>query len=104
MMAVAGILGQELLGVTPAWWEAGAKDYGVPMAPLTAIEFLVRGCERALCAGTGTWGRLIASSSCPLCIRWEQLLLPQPGDAPLRRRSHPDGSSTPAGALASATC
>jgi hypothetical protein len=41
MMAVAGILGQELLGVTPEWWNAGAKDYGVPMAPLTAMEFLV---------------------------------------------------------------
>lgn len=41
MMAVAGIMGQELLGVTPEWWNAGAKDYGVPMAPLTAIEFLV---------------------------------------------------------------
>lgn len=42
MMAVAGILGQELLGVQPTWWEAGAKDYGVPMAPLLAMEFLVR--------------------------------------------------------------
>jgi hypothetical protein len=45
MMAVAGIIGQELLGVQPAWWEAGAKDYGVPMAPLTAIEFLVSASE-----------------------------------------------------------
>jgi light-harvesting complex I chlorophyll a/b binding protein 5 len=43
MMAVAGILGQELLGVTPEWWNAGAKDYGVPMAPLTAMEFLIMG-------------------------------------------------------------
>jgi len=49
MMAVAGILGQELLGVTPEWWNAGAKDYGVPMAPLTAIEFLVRH------LGSGLW-------------------------------------------------
>jgi hypothetical protein len=43
MMAVAGILGTELLGVQPSWWEAGAKDYGVPMAPLTAMEFLIMG-------------------------------------------------------------
>jgi len=43
MMAVAGILGQELLGVTPEFWNAGAKDYGVPMAPLTAIEFVIMG-------------------------------------------------------------
>jgi hypothetical protein len=42
MMAVVGILGTELLGVQPSWWEAGAKDYGVPMGPLTAMEFLVR--------------------------------------------------------------
>jgi light-harvesting complex I chlorophyll a/b binding protein 5 len=41
MMAVVGILGTELLGVQPSWWEAGAKDYGVPMGPLTAMEFLV---------------------------------------------------------------
>lgn len=45
MMAVAGILGQELLGVQPAWWDAGAKDYGVPMTPLLAVEFLVS-CDR----------------------------------------------------------
>lgn len=43
MMAVAGILGQELLGVEPAWFEAGAKDYGVATAPLLAIEFLIMG-------------------------------------------------------------
>lgn len=49
MMAVAGILGQELLGVTPEWWNAGAKDYGVPMAPLTAMEFLVSSSCRRHC-------------------------------------------------------
>ncbi|WIA08601.1 hypothetical protein OEZ85_008030 [Tetradesmus obliquus] len=43
MMAVVGILGTELLGVQPSWWEAGAKDYGVPMGPLTAMEFLIMG-------------------------------------------------------------
>lgn len=42
-MAVAGILGQELLGVTPAWWEAGAKEYDIPAVPLTAIEFTIMG-------------------------------------------------------------
>ncbi len=42
MMAVLGILGTELLGVQPSWWEAGAKDYGIPSTPLLAMEFLVR--------------------------------------------------------------
>ncbi len=40
---VAGILGQEALGVTPKWFEAGAKDYGTPLVPLLAIEFLIMG-------------------------------------------------------------
>jgi light-harvesting complex I chlorophyll a/b binding protein 5 len=43
MAAVAGILGQEALGVTPKWFEAGAKDYGTPLVPLLAIEFLIMG-------------------------------------------------------------
>jgi light-harvesting complex I chlorophyll a/b binding protein 5 len=43
MMAVTGILGQELLGVTPAWWEAGAKEYDIPAQALTPIEFIVMG-------------------------------------------------------------
>lgn len=43
MAAVAGILGQELLGVTPVWFAAGTKDYAIPPLPLTAIEFLVLG-------------------------------------------------------------
>ena len=43
MAAVAGILGTELLGVTPKWFEAGAKDYGVPIAPLVAVQFLIMG-------------------------------------------------------------
>jgi hypothetical protein len=42
-MAVTGILGQELLGVSPAWYEAGAKEYDIPATPLTAIEFVVMG-------------------------------------------------------------
>ncbi|KAK9830814.1 hypothetical protein WJX74_008475 [Apatococcus lobatus] len=43
MAAVAGIMGQELLGVTPVWYNAGLKDYAIPPLPLTAIEFLVLG-------------------------------------------------------------
>eukprot|EP01024_Parvocaulis_polyphysoides_P074147 TRINITY_DN9566_c0_g1_i10.p2 TRINITY_DN9566_c0_g1~~TRINITY_DN9566_c0_g1_i10.p2 ORF type:complete len:164 (+),score=36.91 TRINITY_DN9566_c0_g1_i10:183-674(+) len=43
MMAVAGIMGQELLGVTPKWFEAGAKDYGIPFLPLLAIEAVIMG-------------------------------------------------------------
>jgi light-harvesting complex I chlorophyll a/b binding protein 5 len=43
MMAVLGIMGQELLGVEPKWFEAGAKEYDIPPLPLTAIEFLVIG-------------------------------------------------------------
>ncbi len=43
MMAVTGILGQELLGVTPSWFEAGAKEYDIPATPLTAIEFIIMG-------------------------------------------------------------
>lgn len=43
MMAVAGILGQELLGVTPKWFNAGAKDYPIDNLPLLAIEFVVLG-------------------------------------------------------------
>jgi light-harvesting complex I chlorophyll a/b binding protein 5 len=42
MAATAGILGQETLGVGK-WFEAGAKDYGFPLMPLIAIEFLVMG-------------------------------------------------------------
>eukprot|EP01025_Chloroclados_australasicus_P010298 TRINITY_DN1411_c0_g2_i2.p2 TRINITY_DN1411_c0_g2~~TRINITY_DN1411_c0_g2_i2.p2 ORF type:complete len:282 (+),score=21.97 TRINITY_DN1411_c0_g2_i2:1919-2764(+) len=43
MMAVAGILGQELLGVSPKWFEAGAKDYGIPFFPLLAVEAVIMG-------------------------------------------------------------
>lgn len=43
MAAVAGIMGQELLGVQPVWYNAGLKDYPIPPLPLTAIEFLVLG-------------------------------------------------------------
>ncbi|KAG1673573.1 hypothetical protein FOA52_003873 [Chlamydomonas sp. UWO 241] len=43
MMAVAGIMGQELLGVTPAWYEAGAKEYDFPVIAQVPILFLVMG-------------------------------------------------------------
>jgi len=42
MAAVAGILGQELLG-RGKWFEAGAADYGIPNSALLAIEFTVLG-------------------------------------------------------------
>merc|ERR1719321_1663191 len=42
MIAVVGILGQESLGLDE-WFEAGAKDYGFPLLPLIAIEFLIMG-------------------------------------------------------------
>ncbi|EIE20191.1 light harvesting complex a protein [Coccomyxa subellipsoidea C-169] len=43
MAGVAGILGQELLGVQPKWFEAGAKDYGFPPLALISLEFLLLG-------------------------------------------------------------
>ncbi|KAK9812424.1 hypothetical protein WJX73_009738 [Symbiochloris irregularis] len=43
MMGVAGILGQELLGVQPKWFEAGAKEYWLDTYSLTALEFLLFG-------------------------------------------------------------
>jgi hypothetical protein len=43
MMATAGICGQELLGVTPKWFEAGAKEYDLPFLPLLATEFAIMG-------------------------------------------------------------
>ena len=43
MMAVAGILGQELLGVDAKWYEAGAKEYDLPVIAQLPIFFLVMG-------------------------------------------------------------
>jgi light-harvesting complex I chlorophyll a/b binding protein 5 len=43
MMAVAGIMGQELLGVTPKWFEAGGKSYAIDTLPLLALEFIAMG-------------------------------------------------------------
>ncbi len=34
---------QELLGVQPKWFEAGAKDYGYSPLALIALEFLLLG-------------------------------------------------------------
>merc|ERR1712224_827379 len=42
MVAVVGIMGQETLGLGK-WFEAGAKDYGFPILPLIAIEFVIMG-------------------------------------------------------------
>jgi light-harvesting complex I chlorophyll a/b binding protein 5 len=43
MAAVAGILFTEATGIEPKWFLSGAKDYGVPIAPLVAIQFLITG-------------------------------------------------------------
>jgi hypothetical protein len=43
MAGVAGIMGQELLGVTPKWYEAGAKEYSIDFLPLLALEFIFMG-------------------------------------------------------------
>ena len=43
MMAVAGIVGTEVAGIEPRWWEAGTEDYGFPPAALLAIQFPVMG-------------------------------------------------------------
>lgn len=43
MMAVAGCLGQELLGVDTKWYEAGAKEYDLPVIAQIPILFLVLG-------------------------------------------------------------
>jgi light-harvesting complex I chlorophyll a/b binding protein 5 len=44
MMAVAGILGTSALGVTPVWYEAGAKGtYDIPFLALIAIQAPVMG-------------------------------------------------------------
>ncbi len=42
-VAVVGILGQELLGRTPEWWNVGAQPQWLPDSALTAIEFFVIG-------------------------------------------------------------
>ena len=34
---------QELLGVQPKWFDAGAKDYGFPPLALLSLEFLLLG-------------------------------------------------------------
>ena len=34
---------QELLGVQPHWWAAGAKEYPLSLQTLTALEFLLLG-------------------------------------------------------------
>lgn len=43
MMAVAGILGVELLGVSTKWYEAGAAQYDLPVIAQIPILFLVVG-------------------------------------------------------------
>lgn len=43
MAAVAGILGQELLGRSPEWFNVGATEQFMPQSALLAIEFFVVG-------------------------------------------------------------
>lgn len=43
LSAVAGILGQELLGRTPEWYNVGATEQFMPQSALLAIEFFVLG-------------------------------------------------------------
>jgi len=43
MMAVAGIVGTEVMGVEPRWWEAGTEDYGFPPLALLAVQLPVMG-------------------------------------------------------------
>ena len=43
MMAVAGIVGTEVTGIEPHWWEAGAEDFSFPTQALLAIQFPVMG-------------------------------------------------------------
>lgn len=43
MAGVVGILGQEIIGVQPKWFEAGAKEYWLDSLSLTAVEFLLFG-------------------------------------------------------------
>mmetsp|Transcript_17796 Transcript_17796/g.58223 ORF Transcript_17796/g.58223 Transcript_17796/m.58223 type:complete len:225 (-) Transcript_17796:1082-1756(-) len=43
MYATAGILGQEFLGVGGKWYETGAGDFDIPVAPLLALQFPIMG-------------------------------------------------------------
>jgi len=43
MAAVAGILGQEALGVQPAWYLHGQKEYWLPIYALTGLMFPIIG-------------------------------------------------------------
>ena len=43
MLGALGIMGAEALGVTDKWWEAGAKDYDIPLLPLVAVQAVVMG-------------------------------------------------------------
>jgi light-harvesting complex I chlorophyll a/b binding protein 5 len=43
MIAVAGIMGQEILGVEGKWYDAGARTYDIPNTPLLAIELSIMG-------------------------------------------------------------
>eukprot|EP00967_Tisochrysis_lutea_P045882 scaffold55667_cov23-Tisochrysis_lutea.AAC.1 len=68
MMAVTGILGQELLGVPAKWYEAGAAEYDLPVQAQVPILFLVMGfLETKRFQGfreTGT----VSAACIPVCV------------------------------------
>ena len=73
-MAVAGILGQELLGVPVKWYEAGAAEYDLPVIAQVPILFLVMGfLETKRFQGFKETGTVSAcfSRAC-FCIRWPE--------------------------------
>lgn len=43
MMAVAGIIGSDALGVEGLWYEAGSKTYNIPFLALLSIQFPIMG-------------------------------------------------------------
>lgn len=70
MMAVAGILGQELLGVDAKWYEAGAKEYDLPVIAQLPIFFLVMGfLETKRFQGFKETGTVSGSSAITLAAR-----------------------------------
>lgn len=79
MMGVAGIMGQELLGVSPKWFEAGGKEYDIDFLPLLAIEFATLGfLETKRYQGfknTGSVRASLPSSACCPSSLWPSSLL-----------------------------
>ena len=63
---------QELLGVQPKWFDAGAKDYGFPPLALLSLEFLLLGfLELKRYQGFKKTGKVTAPAA-PLALRCRQ--------------------------------